>query len=191
MKTALLATPTVELVRAECDAFDREDELIEEALKQLRAQFPCNTETSHVLLKVLVLNQLYNTRVLDKDIEPLARHIAGFAIDPLLSKGSLVAVDRITDCPPLKKYLSFASKFCSWHNPTAYTIYDGNARACLWAYQKQDKFAKFHQQDLWVYRKFCAAVVSFGSHNGLGCFDLRQLDKFLFRAGGRILQKAS
>jgi hypothetical protein len=184
----MLPSVTVELVKAECDAFDRENELIEEALKQLRAQFPLNTDASHVLLKIVVLNQLYNTRINSVDMEPLATYIAGLGIDPLLDQGSFVAVDRITICPPLRRYLSFASKFCSWHNPTAYSIYDGNARACLWAYQQRDKFGKFQQQDLLVYAKFCAAVVSFSSHYGLDSFNLKQLDKFLFRAGGRILQ---
>jgi len=132
------------------------------------------------------LNQLYNTRINDIDVETLARHIVGIDIDPLLAQGSHVAVDRITICPPLRRYLSFASKFCSWHNPTAYTIYDGNARACLWAYQKQDKFGTFLEQDLWVYADFCAAVISFSSHYGLDSFNLKQLDKFLYRAGGSL-----
>lgn len=186
----MLPTITVELVQTECDAFDLENELIEEALRQLRTQFPHNTEAAHVFLKVVVLNQLYNTRINNIDVEPLARRIAGIGIDALLDQGSFVAVDRITICPPLKRYLSFASKFCSWHNPAAYPIYDRNARTCLWAYRKQDKFAKFQEQDLWVYADFCAAVTSFSSHYGLGRFNLKQLDKLLYRVGGQILQKA-
>jgi hypothetical protein len=59
MNAALLPTPTVALVRAECDVFDLENQLIEESLVQLRAQFPHNTDPSLVLLKVLVLNKLY------------------------------------------------------------------------------------------------------------------------------------
>lgn len=79
----LLATPTVELVRARCDEFDRDPStrLTEDALRERRLQFPRNTETSHVLLKVLVLNKLYSARVLDNDIVPLARHITGLGID--------------------------------------------------------------------------------------------------------------
>jgi hypothetical protein len=188
MKTSLLPAPAVELVREECEAFDQENQLIEEALGQLRAQFPHNAETSHVLLKVLVLNQLYNTRINNIDVEPLAVHIAGLGIDALLGQGLPDAVGLITNCPNLRRYLSFASKFCSWHNPAAYPIYDGNARACLWAYKKQDQFAEFHLQDLWYYEKFRVAVVAFSNHYGLNYFNFRQLDKFLFRSGGRILQ---
>jgi hypothetical protein len=113
MKTSLLPAPAVELVREECEAFDQENQLIEEALGQLRAQFPHNAETSHVLLKVLVLNQLYNTRINNIDVEPLAVHIAGLGIDALLGQGLPDAVGLITNCPNLRRYLSFASKFCS------------------------------------------------------------------------------
>src|SRR5271167_2924716 len=101
MKTASLPTPTVELVQAECDAFDQEPstQLGEEALGLLWAQYPRNAETSHVLLKVLVLNKLYSTQIRDIDVEPLSRHIARIGIDSLLTRGSLEAVDLIANCP--------------------------------------------------------------------------------------------
>jgi hypothetical protein len=146
-------------------------------------------EPSQVLLKIVVLNRLYSTRINSVETEPLARHIAGSEIDLLLAQGSSEAVALITNCPNLRKYLSFASKFCSWHNPTAYTIYDANARACLWAYRKQDQFAKFQLQDLWYYEKFRTAVVAFSKHYGLDSLTFKQLEKFLWRAGDRILRK--
>jgi hypothetical protein len=191
MKTTLLPAPTVELVEAACRKFNDEAELIEEALRLLWTQFPHNTETSHVLLKVLVLNKLYSARVLDKDVEPLARHIVTLNIDPLLDQGELAAVERIYNCPPLKMYYSFATKFCSWHNPTAYPIYDGNVDKYLWSYKKQDGFANFHHQDLGYYEKFVAIVTAFRNHYRLSCFTFKQLDKFLYLSGGEILTKTS
>jgi hypothetical protein len=95
----LLPTPTVELVKAECAAFDQENQLTEEVLEKLRAQFPRNTDTSHVLLKVLALNQLYSTRINDKDIEITARHIASLGIDAPLAHGTHNTVDLITNIP--------------------------------------------------------------------------------------------
>jgi hypothetical protein len=190
MKTALLPTPTVELVQTECDAFDQDYPVVEESLNLLWSAFPHNTEPSQVFLKVLVLNQLYSTRVDVVDIELLARHIAGLSIDPLLDQGALEAVRLITNCPGLKKkYLSFASKYCSRHRPEIYPIWDGNARACLWAYKKQDLFAPFHNYDLWNYEKFLELVIAFRTKYSLTCFTLRQLDKFLYRFGGRILRE--
>jgi hypothetical protein len=174
---------------SQCNEFDRQNSIVEEALRLLLAQFPCNAEPSHVLLKVVVLNQLYSTRINSIDMQPLAEHIAQLGIDTLLAEGSPKAVGLITNCSNLRKYLSFASKFCSWHNPTAYPIYDGNARACLWAYKKQDQFAKFQLQDLWYYEKFRVAVVAFSKYYGLDRLTLKQLDKFLWRSGDRILRE--
>ena len=154
----------------------------------LRAKFPQNTETSHVLLKVLVLNKLYTTRIRDIEVEPLACHIAGLGIDPLLDHGSLHAVDLITNCPDLRKCYSFATKFCSWHNPMAYPIYDGNVDECLWSYKKQDTFATFHRQDLVCYEKLVATISAFSKHYGLSSLTFKQLDKFLWRLGDQILK---
>jgi hypothetical protein len=182
-------TPTVELIKAECDAFDPENQLVEDALGQLFAQFPKNTETSHVLLKVLALNKLYKTQINDIDIEPLARHIAGLDIDQLLAQPNLRAVDLITNCPDLQKNFSFATKYCSWHNPTAYPIYDRNVDECLWRYKKQDQFAKFNRKDLRVYEKFLAVVTSFVSFYVLDALTFKQIDKFLWRLGDRVLKE--
>jgi hypothetical protein len=185
----VLPRPTVELVEAECKAFDLENWLAEEALGQLRAQFPLNTDIRHVLLKVLVLNKLYGTMIRDIEVETVAKHIVGLGIDPLLAQGSLQAVTLITDCPNVRQYLSFASKFCSWHNPTAYPIYDGNVRECLSLYQKQDSFAQFrNKEDLYYYQKLFDAVLAFRSHYGLNSLTFKQLDKFMYRVGGQILK---
>jgi len=43
----------------------------------------------------VALNRLYSARVLDVDVETLARHIAGLGIDALLAEGSSRAVDLI------------------------------------------------------------------------------------------------
>ena len=185
----ILPRPTVELVNQECAEFDRENQLVEEALRQLRDRFPQNTETAHVLLKVLVLNRLYSARVRDIDVEPLARHIAGLQLDPILDKGAPNAVALITDCEELREYFSFATKFCSWHNPIVYPMYDGNVDECLWSYQLQDQFANFHRQDLRCYEKLISIVTSFRAFYCLKSFSFRQLDKFLWRMGEQLLRR--
>jgi hypothetical protein len=185
-------TPTVELIKAECDAFDPENQLVEDALGQLFAQFPKNTETSHVLLKVLALNKLYKTQINDIDIEPLARHIAGLDIDQLLAQPNLRAVDLITNCPDLQKNFSFATKYCSWHNPTAYPIYDRNVVKCLCRCNKQKEFKVkgFYQKDLRDFKEFLAVVTAFRSFYVLDTVSFKQLDKFLWHLGDRILKEA-
>ena len=141
------------------------------------------------MLKALVLNKLYSTRVNDKDIEPLARHIARLNIDALLDKGSFDAVDLIANCPASIE-ISFATKFCALHNPAAYIlIYDGNADECLWAYRRQDRFAKFFRKDLRDYPVWVNTVREFRAHYKLTHVSFRQLDKFLWSEGARILAR--
>lgn len=130
----MLPNITPAIVKADCDAFDQENAVTEEALRKLHMQFPANTNEAEVLLKVLVLNKLYSTQINDIDIQPLAHHIARLNIDSLLSQGSLNAVDLIAIRPELDREYSFATKFCSWHNPASYPIYDRNAEEYLWAY---------------------------------------------------------
>ncbi len=113
----MLPNPTAEIVKQECDAFDRDDDITEKALRELWTEFPENRQHSHVLLKVVALNQLYHARVDDRDLWYLAGHIARLNLDSLLGQGSPEAVEHIVACPDAhKKYYSFATKYCSWNN---------------------------------------------------------------------------
>jgi hypothetical protein len=84
-------------------------------------------------------------------------------------------------------YYSFATKFCSWHNPTAYPIYDHYVDVCLWSYKQQDGFADFHRQDLGYYDKLVPVLSAFCKHYDLKSLSHRDLDKFLWLSGYRIL----
>jgi hypothetical protein len=181
----IFPTPTVELVKARCYKFDHDPstQLVENAVRSLWATYPQNDVETHVLLKVLVLNKLYSTWVNDIDVAPLSRHITERGIDLFLEQGSTSAVELICDCPKLKRYFSFATKFCSWHNPIAYPIYDRNVDECLWAYRNQDHFAKFQRQNLRKYPVFYDTMIAFRDFYKLGSFTFRELDKFLWLEG--------
>jgi hypothetical protein len=95
-------------------------------------------------------------------ILPLANHIVELGIDPLLDKGSLEVVERIAQSGT-KRYYSFATKYCSWHRPNVYPMWDRNVDECLWAYQKQDAFATFKRQQLTTqYQKHVDVVMALG-----------------------------
>ena len=187
---SLLPDPSIESVSAESDAFDREPStrLAEDALRQLRECFPRNVDPAHVIVKVIALNRLYSARVLDKDIEMVARGIAERPIDPLLNEGSPKAVELIIGCCSERRYYSFATKFCSWHNPEAYVIHDGNVNKCLWRYQKRDKFSRFRRDDLYDYEQLTRIIGAFKDHYELHSFTSKEIDKFLWRIGDRLLK---
>jgi hypothetical protein len=190
MKT-VLRRPTVDLVTAACDEFDRKNEIIERALKVLFNQFHSNSDLSHVLLKVVVLNRLYSTQILA--VMDVAWHIHRNAqdIDPALTAGSPQIVDKIARVTigisgKERRNLSFATKYCSWHNPESYPIWDSRVDKYLWTLQKQDHFAPFFKAnaDLWDYPKFCEVIIAFRDFYSLGSVTFKNTDKFLWSEGG-------
>jgi hypothetical protein len=190
MKT-VLRRPTVGLVRAACEEFDKANLIIEQALKELFNQFPANSDVSHVLLKVVALNRLYSTQILA--VMDVAQHIHRNAqdIDSALAAGSSQIVDKIARVTisvsgKERRNLSFATKYCSWHNSESYPIWDSRVDKYLWTLQKQDPFAPFFKTnaDLWDYPKFREVIIAFRDHYGLGSFTFKDIDKFLWFEGG-------
>jgi hypothetical protein len=56
-------------------------------------------------------------------------------------------------------------------------------------YKKQDGFSAFDHQDLWIYEKFVDIVAAFRNRYELNRFTFRDIDKFLWLTGERILRE--
>jgi hypothetical protein len=184
MTTPILPRPTAdEVIRAE-KKFDEENGPTEWVLTQLFQKFPENNDSEEVIVKTKVLNALYSTYILA--VKRVATHITNLGIDPDLRAGKPEIVDRIAKVQlqngKTRNYFCFASKYCSWHNPMAYPIYDRNVEACLWCYRKQYGFAMFRRYG-YDYPEFVRRVNAFRDFYGLTSFTDKQLDKFLFYLG--------
>jgi hypothetical protein len=191
MTTPILPRPTAdEVIRAE-KKFDEEYGPTEWVLTQLFQKFRENTDFGEVVVKTKVLNVLYAANVLAVNI--VARHICSLAIDAALKAGNPEIVDKISKVQfsgdKIRHYFAFASKYCSWHNPTAYPIYDGNVEACLWCYKRQDGFATFARSG-YGYPEFVRRVNAFRDFYGLASFSYKQLDKFLWSLGETVVSRA-
>jgi len=84
--------------------------------------------------------------------------------DPDLAAGMPGIVDRIAKLTirgKTRRHYSFATKYCSWHQPDKYPIYDSLVERLLWAYRKEHTFADFRRSDLQDYQ-------------------IKELDKFLW-----------
>lgn len=186
---ATLTVPNSDLVREACRQFDRENDVSEKALSELFAAYPANTNPSHILLKVVALNSLYSTRILA--VLKLAHHIAdlGANLDAALAAGSPEAIATIAraghDDSDLSFY-SFATKYCNWHRPNLYPIYDSRAEKYLWALKRQGIFnceALSSRDDLHSYPQFCVVMTAFREQFGLGSFTFKQIDELLWSQG--------
>jgi hypothetical protein len=191
MAYPVLPRPTADdVIRAE-KKFDEENGPIEWVLTQLFKRFPENTDFGEVVVKTKVLNILYSTQI--RAVNIVARHITNLAIDPGLNAGKVEIVGQIAKVQLKDKTrhnVSFASKYCNWHNPTAYPIYDRNVEACLWCYKKQDGFATFRRYD-YDYAEFVRVVNAFRDGYKLTSFTYKQLDKFLWYLGETLLSKGN
>ena len=162
---------------------------IEWVLTQLFEKFPKNTDLGEVVVKTKVLNVLYSTQI--RAVNIVARHICSLAIDADLKDGNPEIVDGVAKVQlsdKVRNNFCFASKYCSWHNPTAYPIYDANVEACLWCYRRQDGFATFARNG-YGYLEFVRRVNAFGDFYGLTSFTYKQLDKFLWYLGDTLKRK--
>lgn len=190
--------PNEERVKAACNEFDQDYRAVEEALTEIFCQYRTNSAFHHVLLKVVTLNALYSTQipVYSKTIPnvlDVAKHICQIAhdIDSALLAGSPEIVDRIAAIAVSGKknrnYFAFATKYCSWHNPRCYPIYDSRVYEYLRLLRRQGDFATdFDLEGHWKYPAFRDLMDAFREHYHLGSFSFKDIDKFLWMSGEKL-----
>lgn len=159
--------------------------LQEDALNKLFFNLcPENTDISGILLKAAVLNDFYSTNIYS--IFPVAKHILNLNIDVRLRAGDDSLVESIQDVIIGGKHLklySFATKYCSHHNPEDYPIYDSYVDKVLCYFRNVDGFSAFHSEALKSYPEFKRILREFRAFYGLEQFGLKEIDKFLWQFG--------
>lgn len=156
----------------------------EKALDKLVATFPHNNDQVEVLLKAAAINNLYNTNIYD--IYTVAEHIWNLQIDDALQQQSVELIEAIANVNirgKNRRNYSFASKYCHFHRPEAYPIYDSIVERVLWTYQTLDQFASFKRYELQQYHSYQQIMTQFQHYYHLNTFNLRELDHFLWLIG--------
>lgn len=166
----------------------------------------------NVLTKVVVLNEFYSTQLNsnppseiaeDKtyhmDVVSMAKHILAWnefdehcRSDDLSKRIKAVNYIRRGESDYRKPYhkeaYSFATKYCSWHNPNGFPIVDSYSRGMLYYLNQQFKFydKKLTQKTLFEdYSVFCEIYNALQKHlqDLKKPFSYRELDKFLWLYG--------
>ena len=190
-----LEKPTTDAVRIAGEGFDEESKVIEKALTELFGQYPYNSEESHVLLKVVALNDLYSTQIplyskRIPSILDIVQHIVELKIDSDLDKclpGLVNQIASITVEEKEHRYnYSFATKYCSWHRADAYPIFDSRVGEYLWHLRNLGALSQFKREVLWDYPVFKKIVVEFQETYHLSEFKFKDIDKFLWSEGGKL-----
>lgn len=190
MSTQQLLHPTEELALSYVRQFEQNSKLAstDEALFKLFHTFPRNQNVDEVYAKVSLLNLWYYTQIYATF--DLAKHICKLGIDDDLRRGSLDVVGRIAWMAingNMRNNYSFASKYCSFHFPDVYPIYDRYVDNLLWAYQKADSFSSpFYRYELQDYSKYRTVINNFRNYYGLVSLSLKKVDKFLWLYGKEL-----
>ena len=164
----------------------------EEALNKLFLELlPGNSEIADILLKASCLNDFYSTRIFA--IYPVAKHILSIKdLDKRLKSGDINLVSELEEVKigDNKRYFySFATKYCSHHNPIAFPIYDSYVEKVLVYFNKVDKFSSFKMKDLKDYRKFKGILLDFQRYYKLDRFNLKEIDRYLWLLGKEFFPK--
>ena len=159
--------------------------LQEEALNKLFYSLcPKNNDISDILLKVATLNDFYSTNIFS--VYPVARHILSLDIDERLKAGDVTLIGEIQKViinNVEKNFYSFATKYCSHHNPLDFPIYDSYVVKMLSFFRDRDGFAVFKAEDLKNYVKFKGALIDFRAFYRLDKYNLKEIDKYLWQLG--------
>ena len=163
-----------------------------------KEKYPANTKIEEILVKVSVLNDFYGTNI--RDTFSVAQHIVNIAnIDSRLVNADIALIDDIARVKIKGKeirFYSFATKYCSHHNPTQYPIFDNFVSKVLVHFEKQNQFFNkqnqfysFKVNDLRGYDLYKTVVFEFRKFFGLERFCLRKLDLYLWSLGKEYFSK--
>ena len=185
--TACISTPCNQEIEKYLNLWNTTDKFVlqENSINKLFTKiFPNNTDTENVLIKASVLNDFYSTNIFS--IFDMAKHIVSLDIDERLKNGddSLVSEIGHIEIADKKKYFySFATKYCSHHNPDAFPVYDSYVDKVLMHFKKVDKFAKFKRDDLKDYPTYKKILKKFAEFYGITSYSLKELDMYLWQLG--------
>lgn len=159
--------------------------LQEDALNKLFVDLcPKNEDVIDVLLKASTLNDFYSTNIFS--IYPLAKHICSLDIDSRLEVGDVTLVrdiQYVTIGDKERNFYSFASKYCSHHNPLDYPIYDSYVDKVLRYFRNRDGFSNFYDGDLKDYIRFKEILIDFRAFYSLSEYNLKQIDQYIWLLG--------
>lgn len=152
--------------------------------------YPENKDIDDILIKASSLNDFYSTNIFS--IFTIAKHILSLDIDKRLKQGDTTLVNEIANVEIngiKKRFYSFASKYCSHHNPIEYPIYDSYVEKILLYFGKKDKFYEFKKEDLKTYDKYKTILLEFKKYYNIDEYTLKDIDRYLWQLGKEYFKK--
>lgn len=149
-----------------------------DAMFKICQQYPNNNNLEEVLIKCAVINNFSSTNVFD--LYKMADHIVRKHIDEKLKIEDYSLVDDIAKVEISGKnrnFYSFASKYCHYHNPKKFAIYDSYVAKVLCV------FLDKKENELRDYNTFIKALNDFSKCYNFENYGYDDLDKYLWCLG--------
>ena len=149
-----------------------------DAMFEICQHYPDNNNLEEVLIKCAVIDNFSSTNVFD--LYKMAGHIVGKHIDERLKDGDYSLVDDIAKVEiggKKRNFYSFATKYCHYHKPDDFAIYDNYVAKVLCV------FLDKKENELRDYNSFIKALNDFSQRYNLDKYKYDDLDKYLWRLG--------
>ena len=150
--------------------------------------FPHNTNEYHVASKVCVLNSYSHVNL--KHTYAIVNHLLGIKdLDARLLDGDLLLIEEIRHGIPGIDYYSFATKYCAFHQPSQYVVYDRYSSAILWHFIKESKvqgkcFTEVSTRNKFKdYLNYIQVTLDFIDHYKLNNQRMHKIDQYLWLCG--------
>jgi hypothetical protein len=172
----------------------------DDSIKKVVGQWKKATSLEDVLIKVSSVNSLYNTQVFA--VYDMAEHIWDRRIEDKILSGEVSAVEKIRTGHGIGKkrgydrdFYSFATKYCHWHRPDAFPIYDEVVADVLWKlngkggeeFNFKDRFTKKSMRE--SYPVFVGIVNDLIQEAGADNWHYQKLDHALWILGKSTKKK--
>lgn len=161
--------------------------------------YPHNTDPEEVREKLAKLNRDYSVRVSLEHQGVIAGVICELSVDEALSAGDIGIVESIVTAADNKLkpkgekglYYSLVTKYCAFHKPTAYCLFDHFASTALMAkgYWKPADIGCNKDQSLRCYPQYHHAIEVFRERSGYARYCFRAIDHYLWYKGKEIKGK--
>jgi len=163
----------------------------EEALRNLfKGCHANNKDGSDVLVKVYALNNAFNVFMLSQ--VRMAKHITNENIDDGLRLGDLAIIDKIRSGHGIRNrhgteinFYSFATKYCSFHEPDKYPLFDSNVKRALIYFKTNCSKEFILNNNFREYKDFRSTIENFQKVFGLQK-SFRNIDKYLYLVGREL-----
>jgi len=181
---------TTQILNACSEVFSRHPRyaLADQAIRKIVDFIPGNSALPDILAKVSVIKTLYATPFYD--IFSFAKHVISVSeFDRFLQNGDFAAVNRIRKGHGIKLKVStkeidlysFSTKYCSFHNPLSYPIYNNLVANLVTKLNSRCRFSPgLQRSDLLDYETYRDAIDAMVESLDLRTYGYKSLDQGLW-----------